>query len=114
MTGIAVIVSALVLLRFPFGVMAHRYIVRAASKYMADGSEIVLPCGEAFDAAVEDVIGSWTVRSNIGALDGRITGANPAGAPSPKGTSLARLRGEFRGLGTPAWASVPHCTLRRG
>jgi predicted membrane-bound spermidine synthase len=40
-TGVALLAAALVLLRFPFGAMAREYVVRAASKYMGDGSEIV-------------------------------------------------------------------------
>lgn len=34
-----------------------------------DGSEIVIPCSEAFETAIEDVPGDWTIRSNIPALD---------------------------------------------
>jgi predicted membrane-bound spermidine synthase len=40
-TAVALVAAALALLRFPFGSMAHDYVVRAASKYTADGSEIV-------------------------------------------------------------------------
>lgn len=34
-----------------------------------NGSEIALPSGEAFEAAAGDIIGGWTVRSNIDAID---------------------------------------------
>jgi predicted membrane-bound spermidine synthase len=40
-TLVALIAAALALVRFPFGSMSRDYIVRAASKYMVDGSEIV-------------------------------------------------------------------------
>jgi spermidine synthase len=40
-TGVAVIAAALLLLRFPFGLMSGTYVVRAAAKYTTDGSTIV-------------------------------------------------------------------------
>jgi spermidine synthase len=40
-TLVALIAAAVGLLRFPFGSMARDYVIRAASKYMADGSAIV-------------------------------------------------------------------------
>jgi predicted membrane-bound spermidine synthase len=40
-TAVALLAALLALLGFPFGSMAGKHVVRAASKYMSDGSEIV-------------------------------------------------------------------------
>ena len=39
-TGLAMIATVIMLIRFPFGMMTSEYVVRAASQYTADGSRI--------------------------------------------------------------------------
>jgi hypothetical protein len=47
------------------------FIDRVGPWFDEDGSEIVLPCSEAFEAAIEHVPGTWTIRSNIVSIDQR-------------------------------------------